>query len=285
MAHYIGQELEKRFGKRFGADTRAHWSHDPATHLIIFVHGFGGSPVKTWPQFPTLVTQKTPLPSFDYIFYGYDGVRMQANSSALAFASALDDFLADPAAIINQTIPSMSQRAPFSYQRILVVAHSLGAVVTRGALLHAHARRESGVSVPWLDHVRLALFAPAHHGAYTAKIAYSALTSEGWSLGGLLSFFSASQLPLLDDLQPGSTIITELKDRTKTLIDQYKAQGQPVPPFLRADAVVWALKDTVVVNSRFFEDDPEVPIDSGHLGVCKPDRPDHKALEVVWKLL
>lgn len=285
QTHQIAQKLEKRFGNRFGSDTRAHWSIKPATHLVIFVHGFGGSPAKTWPAFPALIAEKAPPPHFDYLFYGYDGVTLQANSSAQAFATMLYDFLADPAAIINQTIATSWQRAPFAYQRIVIAAHSLGAVVTRGALLHAYRRRQEGVVVPWLDSVRLALFAPAHHGAYAAKIAYAALTGESWSLLKLGTLFATSSLPLLDDLQPQSTIIQELHKRTQTVIDEFKAQGKAVPSFIRAEAVLWALRDKVVVNNPFFEDAPEESLDTGHLGVCKPDRPNHKALEVVWKLL
>jgi hypothetical protein len=110
------------------------------------------------------------------VFYGYDSVHQQVNYSASEFRDFLTAFLAGPAASINPTIQHLTQKHPwlqrdaaFRYTSVVLVAHSLGAIVVRGALLES-------LSQSWLDTVRLVLFAPAHKGAFVWKLLLTSLT-------------------------------------------------------------------------------------------------------------
>src|SRR6266702_321304 len=101
QTHHIFQVLGEAHGKK----TRAHWSVTPAKRLVLFVHGFGGSSATTWPDFPTLLPSKAGLPPFDYVLFGYDGLRHQVTASASRFLKFLDRLLRDPARLVNETIP------------------------------------------------------------------------------------------------------------------------------------------------------------------------------------
>jgi hypothetical protein len=253
----------------YGRGTRAHWASRPATKLIIFVHGFGGSTVGTWPNFPGLLPQSPSVATADIVFYGYDGRYTQANSSAISFFDFLYKFLGAPEKLINQTQPAeAAARSAFQYADIIIVAHSLGAVVTRRALLHGQEKSKTGTLLPWLETIRMVFFAPAHSGAYAAGIALSFLSSQGWFLGNLIGHFVRYKSPLLSDLEPESPTINELKRDTTEAIKSRKGRSKN---HLVANAVVWAEIDKVVRNATFCKDPPPTQLQGkNHTQVCKP---------------
>jgi pimeloyl-ACP methyl ester carboxylesterase len=264
----------------------AHWSLSPATHLVIFVHGFGGGAINTWPDFPLLLAENPSLPSFDYFFYGYDARTQQASNSGLELSEWLRMFLKEPAAYINKSIPKTYERAPFSYERIVIVAHSLGAVVVRIALLDADRRAQSGkIQADWLQRLRLVLLAPAHNGAHAAKIAYALLSDFGWAPGKLLGNLVLWKMPLLTELQSNSDLMKDLRRDSASVIKRSKAAKAPVPPFVRAHTVLWAKDEHIVRNARFLEDEDPEQVDTDHKGICKPTDLKHRALQAVWEAL
>ncbi len=279
QTHHVVQVL----GAAHGRKTLAHWNTGSASRLIVFVHGFGGKPDTTWPDFPTLLRQKAGPPPFDYVFFGYDGLRKQATNSGKQFLGFLDHFLGDPAALVNATIPSLEKRKSFTYDRVVIAAHSLGAVVTRRALLDAHALHAAGKLMPWLPTVRLVFFAPAHTGAYAAGLVTEALTDQPWYLAKLAGYYARFQSPLLADLKEGSQVLRALADDTAKITDHV----MPPPHYVRARVLLAG--DEIVVNNTRFGVDPVVPpqdvLPSSHTGVCKPRRIDHAALRAVWNEL
>ena len=84
--HYPGDTLPPQ--NWFGIMTRAHWARQPATRVIIFVHGFGGDPINTWANFPEVLRGIDDLADCDFVFYGYDGLTDQANNAAAKFHGA-----------------------------------------------------------------------------------------------------------------------------------------------------------------------------------------------------
>lgn len=271
--HYLPQALA-----RDGKNTIAHWSIRPATRLVIFVHGFGGDSVGTWPHFPRLLPR--PDLTFDYLFYGYDGKFTQANSSALVFYKFLDEFLRAPATLVNQTIPTRARRARFTYDRVVIAAHSLGAFVARRAILHAHSIQARGTNIPWLPTIRLVLFAPAHNGAYAAELASAFIVDQPWYLGKLVGYFAKYRSPLLRDLMPDSPVLTSLHREMAQL-----AAADGIPAYVRAQRVLLADDERVVINAPFFDDEPPDSLPTDHFGVCKPNDAAHKALEYIWREL
>src|SRR5262249_32167601 len=118
---------------------QACWALAPTERLVVFVHGFGGDALGTWRQFSDLWPRGKA--GYDLVFYGYDSLRRQALYSGDELREVLEAFLPAPAAMINPTIEHLAHvhagilRLAFSYRRIVFVAHSLGAVVVRQALV------------------------------------------------------------------------------------------------------------------------------------------------------
>ena len=276
QTHFLPRKL-----KGYKHKIIAQWATGPATKLIIFVHGFAGSSSGTWIKFPSLLPGHPSMNAVDLMSYGYDGKFTQANSSALAFFDFLQTFLKSPAQLMNRTNSlRVSDRVPFAYEKIVIVAHSLGAVISRLALLQAHQRRARGKEFPWLEKVELVLFAPAHLGAYSAEIVHSFLTSQGWWLGNLISHGALSKSPLIIDLVSTSKVITDLEKDTKTALASTGTHGLG---HLAAKRVVWALYDKVVKNGQFCDDEPAdaPPLNANHVEVCKPRRADDEIISVI----
>lgn len=241
---------------KYGEGTQALFAFTSPKDLIVFIHGFGGDSIGTWNGFPALLTQSDTFSKQDIIFYGYKSLETQAGNHAESFK----DFLKlSVAPLANKLLPKNQNLPERNYQRIILVAHSLGAVVVRHALLSAYKDGEN-----WISKTRMVLFAPAHKGAKVQKLAKEALT--GWF--GLINLFASYNYPILGDLEPGSKILEDLETETNELLD--KNAGD----FTKAKKVIWGTKDKVVNNVRFYLDASPVQIDKGHTGVCKPDADD-----------
>jgi alpha-beta hydrolase superfamily lysophospholipase len=244
---------------RYGTDTFAQWAVTPGEKAIVFVHGFKGHAVDTWTDFPAMLTADSRLAGVDLYFFGYDGLTTQAGVSAAVFQQFIEDLGTDPTEIFGT---NRGVRPGFVYTRILLVAHSLGAVVVRRALLDA-ATDDS--TAAWLNRVKLILFAPAHRGAYAAVLASGFLSEQDWWLGRLAAKVVAYNVPLLEDLKPGSSVLQQLDSDTHNAL-----ATSPDAPHLVAAHVVWTQYDKVVLNLRFGADRPPELVATDHLRVCKP---------------
>lgn len=240
-------------------------SRNAAKACVVFVHGFNGDALKTWDGFGTDALQDPALKETDLIFFGYDGVR----SNALASASFLFD-LVDDVMTAGAILRSVKPAAP-AYERCVIAAHSLGAVVSRWALLRAfHEKR------PWLAKTRYVLFAPAHAGGIIVNsvselLGVSAITK-------LLGDAAKVEFPLLVELAPESPILRVLEEQTRAAI---KAGCES----LRARRVVIAEFENVVSNLPFADDPyPTAVRNAKHTTVCKPAE-FHELIGYVTELL
>ena len=168
--HYFGEPLA------FGVATNAHWAVAQPLNVLVFVHGFFGHAVNTWTSFPEMLLADARMAGTDIVFYGYDGKFRQAGNSALELLNFLRKLAEQPWTLSSSGI-GRSRKDP-GYVRIVIAAHSLGAVITRRALLDA-----SRAGALWLDRVRVVLFAPAHNGAYAAVLASAFASEQDWFLG------------------------------------------------------------------------------------------------------
>src|SRR5215471_9605979 len=104
----------------------------PSRKAILFIHGYTGDALKTWKDFPALLPQNPKFAGHDLLFYGYDGLRAPVGSSASLFRQFLEKLFANTPDISNRSLPPLFHRdATFGYDDLIIVAHSLGAVVTR----------------------------------------------------------------------------------------------------------------------------------------------------------
>jgi pimeloyl-ACP methyl ester carboxylesterase len=247
QSHYLPASVH------YGTGTVAYWSTSPPTGLLVFVHGFGGSATKTWRKFPALLPEEAASSAFDVVYFGYDSMRKRSRYSALELYRFLDRMALVPVSVANSSLPVGCKRADFRYKKIVIVAHSLGAVVARQALVEA-CQNEAA----WQERTSLVLFAPAHMGAHVVALAQDAFPF----FGPLLMFRWQS----LIDLKPGSQTLATLLDETAHLARDDNSHC------LLARKVILGDCDDIVDPARFFRDPtPTVLQGVGHADVCKPD--------------
>ncbi len=250
-----------------GENSQAFFAYDNPNTLVIFVHGFKGSAIGTWSDFPEAVVNEVDFSKVDFIFYGYSTLEASAAFHAAAFKKFLVKTI-EP--VKNNIIPASQGLQERSYSKIILVAHSLGALIVRQAIISACKN-----NYDWLSKVSLLLFAPAHTGARVQKLAKEVLS--GW--GALIPSIAKYQYPVYEDLEPDSQFIKTLIDETKKLLaNNYKCNI--------AKKVVWAEKDRVVSQINFCDDpDPELIYNKGHINVCKPDSVYVKPVEILKDVL
>jgi pimeloyl-ACP methyl ester carboxylesterase len=252
----------------------------PEGKLVVFVHGFNGDALATWGNFWTF-WPKT-LGGWDLAFFGYPAFKLSRSPRKLisqptftidSHADTLNKFLRamddSPSCMINEGIRPLieldsnyEREHNFQYSQIVLVAHSMGAVVCRRASILFKNQA-------WVTKSRLALFAPAHKGA-TPLILLNGLTNI--RSGPLIAAALKYRVPELKKLEENGPYLKELEKDTKTAIKKGQ-QG----PFI-ADPLIWSVPENYVVND-FFADDSKnsqsgaepVP-NKPHSEVCKPKR-------------
>ncbi len=235
-----------------GKNTVGYFTTSNPETLVIFIHGFNGSAIDTWNDFPALIKETKEYAHSDVIFYGYESLKGQANNNALRFYNFLQ-VIAEG----NTNKIGYSRKGNAAYQKILIVAHSLGSIIVRRALLNANAE-----SKPWLSITQMILFAPAHRGARIQNL----LTESLPTLGKIFAGLGFITIPVLDDLRENSLTILNLIEETEQLLQHN--QGN----FTIAHKVVWANNEIIVRNERFCQDPIAILIDNKtHTKVCKPN--------------
>lgn len=246
-----------------GRQTVAAWATNPNKGLLIFVHGFNGAPTKTWAEFPVQIRQQAEFENWDAIFFGYDGLNTAADSSAATLRTLLNA-TEDPKSLYESSdaSPYAARAHPTSYQRIVLIAHSLGAIVSRRAMLDGYRER---TPAKWAKKVELFNFAPAHRGAKLMALVLHSFGPAAPVLGMAQLF---SRLIVLRDLDEAGQTVARLERETVAAVAAGRLN-------LRALGSVWAEDDRIVTNGSF-ADDPApdasfVISDKDHSSVCKPD--------------
>lgn len=258
QTHYTVRKLP------WGSESIVRWATEPVGRAVVFVHGFGGEALGTWDQFATLLPLQPQAAGRDLFFYGYDSLVAQAPVSAAELRDFLQTLWTDPVAgVILPSVQDARRADPaFRYNHVTLVAHSLGAVVVREALVQAAMDTPPA---PWLKDVSLVLFAPAHTGAAILDLANEALGAMPARFGAAAAAGAKAYAQVLRDLERGSDMLEKLRDDT----DELLGKGYDS---LRAKVVVLGQKDRIVQAVRFCKDPgPTIVADKGHIGVCKPD--------------
>jgi pimeloyl-ACP methyl ester carboxylesterase len=248
-----------------GRNSQVSYSLNGASEAIVFLHGYSGDAVKTWMAFPDLTSGDAPFERFDLIFAGYDSIEEPTESCSDRMRELLQALLTQPASSRRpKSIPS-SDNGPYS--RVLVIAHSMGGVVVRRALLLAD---EEGFE--WTAKVRMVLFAPAHYGArllnYTDSI-MSGLLGKIWAI-------SQYHSPAIEELRPGSPYLADLRESLEKALTK-----TPKPQHLVALRVIHAHKEKILSfpGKRLAEDPQSIFIDGTHVSLCKPDSVSSRSMQ------
>jgi pimeloyl-ACP methyl ester carboxylesterase len=240
---------------------------------IVFVHGWGGGSLSTWETFPQAVSTMAEAAAADAFLLDYP-----STTSTVAFcASKLRSFLLDlvrrpVARIIAGSLPeSVPQRKLGErYERIIIVAHSMGAVISRRALLNLDtAVDDGGLSDDELARFRLLLFAPAHCGSRIPLLIGSGLGIDFLPGAALVGAAASLWFSSLGDLDKDSEAIRKLATDNARLREERQGRGASVT-HLRA-RVHHARNDKVVFQDDFDRDPAFEPVmRQNHRSVCKP---------------
>lgn len=281
MGHYLPTDLCDQHKNVWGVQSRAILSDDPAVRAcIVFVHGFGGHAVQTWLDFPALLPEEGQCAQYDVLFFGYDGLFDTADFSAANLRDFLSALLNAPATkVLNPSRPqgAAERVATFQYDRIILCAHSLGAVVTRRAVLDLAQTSESNVDA--MQRLRLQFFAPAHKGAHIIEFGEQVLAAIPlpFPIDGLAAAAIKMKFPALHDLEVGCQTLADLEAATRTLLQTNPARYN----FLRAH-VLHGQKDRVVAHTPFGQDHPQQFVRGhDHRTVCKPTGTFRAPLELL----
>lgn len=265
---HIPQEL-----RAFGKASEAYWSTKPNGRIAIFVHGFGGD-ATTWREFERHLPNDPRAAGADLVFFGYEGIKGHIGLSADLLFRLLDTVANNP---LGLQPPHIGRDARFRYRSITIVAHSMGAIVSRRALLLGVKARAG-----WVRQAKLVLFAPAHVGVRLADLVTQC--GDLFTKVGVLSGIGKAISPAYDDLSKPETFRHLLEETKSALRTTYG-------PAFRAQRVVFGDGENVVLVEDFC-DDPSSPhphfvVVSGknHTTVCKPTLSYSRPIDIVAEVL
>ena len=264
MNHFYYREIYN-----YGKKTKALWSYAPKGTLVVFLHGFRGDSLGTWYDFPFLIQDSKLFKGIDVVFYGYDSEHRSVNISADEFGKFVNEITSIPSQVFTQSFNMPIFRdLNFRYKKIIIVAHSLGAIICRRAMLEAYNIKQN-----WINYTGMLLFAPAHSGA--RRLLYMNLSIIDIILFPIRYFTITS-----DELVYNSPIIEALIKDTEKVI----ALGKGF--FTIAKVVIWAELERVVYNTKFCNDPKaEIYNNKTHTEVCKPNNNFLQPFNEIIKLL
>lgn len=237
-----------------------------ARRLVVFVHGWRGHPMDTWGGFPE-PPDDVWWREADLLFVAYDSTKESMTASADRLRSRIGDFYPKPyEAVLTNEVASVRDDRDRDYEELIIVGHSLGAVVARRAVVDALDEWAStdyeGRTRPSILDARLRLFSPA---------------SAGFAPRGLLGAFRATPTwwvaemflrrgGAYPDLQPGSPVLVSTRQRTERYGSEDARAGA------LAAHLLWANPERVVTTERYDTDPVSRTMDgTDHRSVCKPD--------------
>jgi len=255
---------------KHGKNTIAYFANNIPNSLVIFVHGFIGHSTDTWESFPSLIKDGAEFENSDVIFYGYESLKYQANNNALKFYKFLKYVFENHPNKLGHKRDGLPD--DFRFNKIVIVAHSLGAIIVRRALLYAkHENKE------WINICKMILFAPAHKGTRLENLMRIHLPP----LFNIILTIGMVKYPVFADLKPDSITLKQLLEDTEKYIVQNDGE------FTKALKVIWAEEENIVYNENFGKDPiPDEIEGKDHIEICKPEKDNFiKPYEIVAKAL
>jgi hypothetical protein len=189
-----------------GKKSWIHLSQNPNASALVLVHGFKGDKHKTWERFIDAAKATPELAGVDILSWGYDSTQRHAEPNGEMLQGFLRDLMQSSAAHLPEEWRGTRDNW-HTYRGITVVAHSLGALISRFAIERAEFLGES-----WPQRTNLVLYAPAHCGADI--LTYANLGSVLPTVRTIL--MALSRYPVLADLQRPEGSWSKLRDRVRS---------------------------------------------------------------------
>ena len=234
-----------------------------STAAVFFVHGFTGSAVETWGKFPELLEGDLPLAGHDFFFWRYVS-RKPGGIPGLNWL--IKRFWKD-----DPTIPRLGEalRTPLEntrglanqeYEKIIVVAHSMGGLIVQAFLLDELRKGRRSV----LDRL--------------TEVLFYATPSNGAELSKIGQFFQTQAADMLRDGQ----FIRELRSRWARDVEAHRDDPQRLTRF-RLSLIAGASDKFVPPESSslpFPKDEHEI-VQGDHIESTKPNDRDHDIYAVL----
>jgi pimeloyl-ACP methyl ester carboxylesterase len=250
--------------------------------VVVFVHGYRGLSFSSWGRFPSILADEPSFRGKDLIFYGYPSQESPLASAASVLGAFLRCLVEHPKLIIGRAFERSSlRREKFEVQRVLLVGHSLGAVISRKALLAGYIHGES-----WISKVRMVFFAPAHNGSRHTAGLFSDETNSHLIASALR--LAARFSPPLSQLARGSEDLMSLRNGVEQAVSDGAVALLPLAIFHAESENIVEVEDP-----PFLSADPRAAtiVDCGHSTVCKPSRgfrePANRVIDVargLWRV-
>lgn len=256
-----------------------------ADTALVFLHGWGGSASDTWEAFPEALRLSPRTAQVDAFFLQYPSREHRVAFCAAPVAMMVRDLLRHPLArVVAAALPPGATRPPFIYSRVVLIGHSMGAVVARRAMLDVLDELTEDDRA----RLRMLFFAPAHSGSSLPGLLTSGLGLDWLPGGSLVGAALTSYYVSLQDLASGSRCLEALaEDARMARMSAVPGALSPAdaPGYLRAR--VWHARDDKVVNQERFDADwPLQPVmGRNHRSICKPVVGYSRPLDAVHAML
>jgi pimeloyl-ACP methyl ester carboxylesterase len=254
---------------------------------VVFVHGWGGRGCGTWETFPQFAATMPETSDADLFFLEYPSLKSQVPFCAAQLRNFLVDLVRDPIdTIVGPSLPVAAPRRSQDrrYRRFIIVAHSMGAVISRRALLDLDQQAPGGLTDNELRRFQLLFFAPAHSGSAIPLLIGSGLGLDFLPGAKFVGSLARIWFQSLRDLEEGSAFLHKLADDCKQLREERTERGASTH-HLRA-VVYHAHNDHVVSQNDFDRDRPFRPVmNRNHRTICKPSEAYREPIEAFRALL
>jgi len=284
-AHFPLDNLRWSSDEGWMPNSLALLCQNQATKAIVFVHGFGGSADSTWEEFPRSFRTIPEAALADAFFVDYPSTTHTVAFCAAQFRKFLLDLLREPTTkVVKPSLPDEAPHRPVSmkYEKVLVVGHSMGAVVARRALLDLD---RDDLTPEERNSLTILFFAPAHKGARNlGRLVESGLGLDRLPFGGAIGSLLHLRYRSVADLTKESECLADLALDSKARREE-RREAEENGEYLRA-YVYHAQNDRVVYDDKFDDDRATVPLMAqNHRSVCKPRDGYQKPVEALCNLL
>jgi pimeloyl-ACP methyl ester carboxylesterase len=284
-SHYPLGDLHWSGAEGWMPDSLALLCRREASTAIVFVHGFAGAADSTWELFPRSIRAMREASLADAFFIDYPSTTRTVAFCAAKLRLFLLDLLREPSTkAVNGSLPDGVPRRPpaATYDKIILVGHSMGAVVARRALLDLD---RDDLEPKERDRVQMLFFAPAHKGARDlGRLVESGLGLDRLPFGGMLGSLLRLRYRSVADLTKQSECLADLAIDSEARREDRRDSGENTE-YLRAH-VYHAENDRVVYDDKFDDDRGTNPVmEQHHRSVCKPREGYAKPVEALRRLL